>query len=120
MWECAIWQPRYFFKNNCEHDTTWVELSEKAHLCFDVELLNLKWFSNGNFYLFQVLKQHKLSRSITDLNKSLNDQDNNSESAPLQSGLSFDKWLSRKLKIKREAEELKRSAEAYHQMQLEK
>ncbi len=62
------------------------------------QLIRMYFILNG----IKVLKQHKLSRSLTDINKSLAENLNESdEIAPIENRLTFDKWLSQKMKAKR-------------------
>lgn len=68
-----------------------------------------------------------MNKSNTDLNKSVQYEGEDGESGdqmnkpqPIEKGLSFDKWLEVKLKKEKEAANLKKSAEAYRLMQLEK
>lgn len=58
----------------------------------------------------KVLKQHRLSKSNSDLNL-LKDETNSETSGPIQKGLTFDKWLSQKLRAKK-LEILKKKEEA--------
>lgn len=62
------------------------------------------------FKIFQVLKQHRLSKSNSDLNL-LKDENSSDNSVPIQKGLTFDKWLAHKLRAKK-LELLKKKEEA--------
>lgn len=69
----------------------------------------------------------RLNRSNTELNKSIQNEGEDGDSGdqtnrgpPIEKGLSFDKWLEVKLKKEKEVANLKKSAEAYRLMQLEK
>ncbi len=48
-----------------------------------------------------VLKRHKLSRSTSELKSRGENEENPELSSPIETGLTFDKWLAQKEKIKR-------------------
>ncbi|CAF0933556.1 unnamed protein product [Brachionus calyciflorus] len=67
----------------------------------------------------EVLKAHKQNRSISDLKMSTIGDDDNEEGAtsPLQTGLSFDKWLAQKLKAKKLEQQKLKKAEAEKELE---
>lgn len=52
-------------------------------------------------YKYLVLKRHKLSRSTSELKLRAENDENPEISSPIETGLTFDKWLAQKEKIKR-------------------
>ena len=66
-----------------------------------------------------MLKNHKQNRSVSDLKmtKSIEDENDEVPSTPIQSGLTFDKWLAQKLKAKKLEQQKIKKAEAEKELE---